>query len=290
MPSPAELTATSLSGVARTLLSLPLRAAAGAASSPGVAVTRMREAAQGIGEVVLAGLSPAPESPINVPIGPHRRVAHVSSQLTDFKEVKDALGGTVNDVVLAVVAGGLRTWLHLRGQRTEGLELKACVPVSTRGSSEGDAMGNRITQLVAPLPVSVADPVERLRQVREAMDGIKDSKQAVGAEVIAGAQDFAPPTILAQASRLNFSSRFYNVLVTNVPGPQFPLYVLGRRMRRMFPVAFLAGDRSLAIAAMSYDGGLEFGLIADYDALPDLDVLAGGIRASLTEYLALARG
>ena len=121
------------------------------------------------------------------------------------------------------------------------------------------------------------------------MDGIKDSKQAVGAEVIAGAQDFAPPTILAQASRLNFSGRFYNVLVTNVPGPQFPLYVLGRRMQRMFPVAFLAGDRALAIAAMSYDGGLEFGLIADYDAMPDLDVAADGIRASLAEYVALAR-
>jgi WS/DGAT/MGAT family acyltransferase len=225
-----------------------------------------------------------------VPIGPHRRVAHVPSRLQDFKTVKDALGGTVNDVILAVVAGGLRSWLHARGQRTEGLELRACVPVSTRATAETGALGNRITQIVAPLPVSIGDPVQRLRVVREAMEGIKDSRQALGAEVIAGAQDFAPPTILAQASRLNFSSRFYNVLVTNVPGPQFPLYVLGRRMRGMFPVAFLAGDRALAIAAMSYDGGVEFGLIADYDTLPDLDTVADGIRASLAEYVALAEG
>jgi len=122
------------------------------------------------------------------------------------------------------------------------------------------------------------------------MEGIKESKQALGAEVIAGAQDFAPPTLLAQASRLNFSTRFYNLLVTNVPGLQMPLYVLGRRIEAVFPVPFLAGDRALAVAVMSYDGGMGFGLLGDLDAMPDLVVVARGIEESLAELLALARG
>jgi len=121
------------------------------------------------------------------------------------------------------------------------------------------------------------------------MQGLKSSKQALGAKAIASAQDFAPPTILAQASRLNFSDRFYNLLVTNVPGPQFPLYVLGRKLDAMFPIAFLAGDRALAIAIMSYDGGMNFGLIGDFDALPDLDVIAEGIEGSLGELTAAAK-
>jgi WS/DGAT/MGAT family acyltransferase len=286
-PSGAQLAATSLTDATRRAVSVPLRLL-GAAARPAAALDTARHAAAGVGEVIAAGLSAAPPSPLNHAIGPHRRVAHVAVELADLKLVKNALGGTVNDVVLAVVAGALREWLHGRGESTEGLELKACVPVSTRATAERGALGNRITQVVAPLPVSVADPVERLRQVREAMDGIKESKQALGAEVIAGAQDFAPPTILAQASRLNFSGRFYNLLVTNIPGPQFPLYILGRELKSMFPVAFLAGERALAIAIMSYNGSLDFGLIADYDALPDLEVFEVGIEASLAEYVAAA--
>ena len=121
------------------------------------------------------------------------------------------------------------------------------------------------------------------------MDGLKDSKQALGAEVLAGMQALAPPTIFAQASRLNFSTRLFNLLVTNVPGPQFPLYVLGRRMQRIFPIPFLAGDRSLAIAIMSYDGGMNFGLLGDYDAMPDLDDVGVQLEASLSELLDAAR-
>jgi hypothetical protein len=142
--------------------------------------------------------------------------------------------------------------------------------------------------VVAPLPVYLGDPLERLRVVRESMRDVKESKLAMGAEVIAGMQDFAPPTLLAQASRLNFSSRFFNLLVTNIPGPQFPLYLLGHELRAVYPLAFLAGDRALAVAVMSYNGGVNFGLIADLDAMPDLDAVADGIRASLTEYLELA--
>ena len=132
-------------------------------------------------------------------------------------------------------------------------------------------MGNRLAAMRGPLPVYVEDPVARLRVVRAAMDGLKESKQAVGAEVLAGVQNFTPPTVLAQASRLNFSTRLFNLLVTNVPGPQFPLYVLGRELQDLFPVAFLPRNHALAVAIMSYNGSMDFGLLGDYDAMHDLE-------------------
>ncbi len=189
-----------------------------------------------------------------MPIGPHRRVRWVQASLDDFKEIKNALGGTVNDVVLAVVTGALRRWLRLRGVRTEGLELRALVPVSIRTEDEHHQLGNRIVVMRGPLPVYCDDPVSCLDRVREAMAGVKESKQALGAEVISGLEDFAPPTLLAQASRLNFSTRLFNVIVTNVPGPQFPLYLLGRELEELIPIAFLPENHALAIAIMSYNG------------------------------------
>jgi diacylglycerol O-acyltransferase len=270
----------------RALVGLPFDAAAravGAAAHPGEALAGTREALEGIGEVVWAGLNPAPETPLNVEIGPHRRFMWVRHELADFKRVKDAFGGTVNDVVLAVVAGALQKWLRSRGVRTEGLELRGLVPVSIRARDEHLKLGNRLAAMRAPLPVYVEDPVARLRVVRRAMDGLKESKQAVGAEVLAGMQALAPPTILAQASRLNFSTRLFNLLVTNVPGPQFPLYVLGRQLQDLFPVAFLPKRHALAVAIMSYDGGMDFGLLADYDAMPDIEQFAEMVDESLVE-------
>jgi WS/DGAT/MGAT family acyltransferase len=192
-------------------------------------------------------------------------------------------------VVLAVVAGAMRNWLRSRGVRTEGMELRALVPMSIRSEEEMDAGGNRIAAMRGPLPVYVEDPVERLRVVRESMAGVKDSKQALGAEVIAGLQDFAPPTLLAQASRLNFSTRLFNLIVTNVPGPQFPLYLLGRELQTLIPVAFLPQNHALAIAIMSYNGGVDFGLLADYDAMPDVKYVTQAIRDSLDELLEAAK-
>jgi diacylglycerol O-acyltransferase / wax synthase len=136
----------------------------------------------------------------------------------------------------------------------------------------------------------MADPLQRLRFVKREMDGLKESKQALGAEVIAGAQNFAPPTILAQASRLNFSTRLFNLIVTNVPGPQFPLYVLGRRMLEAYPVAFLPQRHALAIAIMSYDGQMNFGLLGDLDAMHDLDRFGERIAEELAALVTLARG
>ena len=288
VPSGTELVAGGALGAARAAAA-GIAGAVSLVRNPGATLRALSEASQGLGEVAWAGLNPAPETPLNVEIGPHRRYRVVRNQLTDFKEVKNALGGTVNDVVLTVVTGALRDWLHSRGVRTEGLELRALVPVSTRGSDQRGELGNRITVMRGPLPVYIADPIARLRAVRAAMDGLKESKQAVGAEVLTGVQSFAPPTILAQASRLNFSTRLFNLIVTNVPGPQLPLYVRGREMHDVFPVAFLPKGHGLAVAIMSYNGQMNFGLLGDYDALPDLDRIGDGIEASLAELLALAR-
>jgi diacylglycerol O-acyltransferase / wax synthase len=283
-PSEAELVAEGVKALVRTPIGLA-RQAAGALQRPGRTIEQVREAAEGVSEVAWAGLNPAPDVPLNVPIGPHRRVRWARSRLSDFKTIKNALGGTVNDVVLAVVAGALGRWLRSRGLRTEGTELRALVPVSIRAADERGTLGNRITAMRAPLPVYVDDPVERLRIVRNAMAGLKDSKQALGAEVIAGLQDFAPPTLLAQGSRLNFSTRLFNLIVTNVPGPQMPLYLLGREMQEIVPIAFLPENHALAIAIMSYNGELDFGLLGDYDAMPDLESVGRFLEDSLAELL-----
>ena len=287
-PNPVELLTAGVAGITKATLSVAARAL-GALARPERTLEQARVAVEGLGEIVWAGLNPAPPSPLNAPIGPHRRFAAVGCELRDFKTVKNVFGGTVNDVVLAVVAGSLRHWLQSRGVRTAGLELRALVPVSVRVADERNGTGNRLAVMRAPLPVYVEDPVQRLSVVRAAMDDLKESKQAVGAEVLTSMQQFAPPTILAQASRLNFSTRLFNLLVTNVPGPQFPLYVLGREMTSVFPIAFLPEDHALAIAIMSYNGQMNFGLLGDLDAMPDLDAFGQAIEASLAELVSLAR-
>ena len=288
-PGGAELVAVGVRGAAGGVAGL-LGRALGAATRPGEVVSRAMETAQALGEVGWTLANPAPATPLNVPIGPHRRFAVVRSELADYKLVKNALGGTVNDVVLSVVAAAMHRWLESRGMRTGGVELRACVPVSTRTRDESGTLGNRITIMVGRLPVGIEDPVVRLRVVRESMEGLKESRQALGADVIANVQNFAPPTILAQASRLGFSSRTYNLLVTNVPGPQFSVYLRGRRMLEAFPLAFLAADHALAIAVVSYDGHVAFGLLGDYDVMHDLDQVAEWIEDALDELVRLAGG
>ena len=286
-PSAAELVAAGLRDAARGVFGIAGRVLR-YAQHPERAVDDAREAVEGVGEFAWAGLNPAPPTPLNVEIGPHRRLGVTRQQLSDFKIVKNAFGGTVNDVVLTVVSGSLRKWMHTRGFRTEGVELRALVPVSIRTNEEHGEFGNRIAVMRGPLPIYIKDPVARLHSVKKSMDGLKESKQAVGAEVLAGVQQLAPPTVLAQASRINFSTRLFNLIVTNVPGPQFPLYVLGRRLQNLYPIAFLPQNHSLAIAIMSYDGEVNFGLLADYDAIPDVDEIAEGIAEALAELVQLA--
>jgi diacylglycerol O-acyltransferase len=281
-PSRASLAAKGVQGLLGTPLRLARRLEHGI-QHPEATLRQLAEAAEGVGEIGWAFANPAPKVPLNVDIGSHRRFVWVRSDLAHMKRVKDALGGTVNDVVLAVVAGGVRDWLHGRGIRTEGLELRAQVPVSIRAEDERGQLGNRLAVMRAPLPVYIADPVRRLHTVTRAMQGLKQSNQALGAEVITRFNDFAPPTLLAQAARINFSTRLFNLVVTNVPGPQMPLYVLGRELEDIFPVGFLPPHQALFVAIMSYNGGINFGLLADYDSIDDVEVIAEGIERSIAE-------
>ena len=279
-PSAAALLADALAERAQTPLELA-SAAVGAVVRPRDAAMAGLTAAGGLAAIAHAGIAGAPPSPLNQRIGPHRRFAWVDADLAVFKAVKNALGGTVNDVVLTAVAGALRRHYLAHGLQTEAVELKAMVPVSVRADSERGALGNKVTTMYAPLPIGLEDPLARYRAVHEAMRGLKESGQALGAEVITSLADFAPPTILAQATRLQAVQRFFNLTVTNVPGPQLTLYMLGRPLRRIYPLVPLAENCALGIAIMSYDGRIDFGLVADYDALPDLDALASGLEAEI---------
>ena len=287
-PSPASLAARGVEGAVKAPFGIARRVGR-VASSPSATLGSVQQAAEGIGEVAWEFANPAPEVPLNAPIGPHRRYVWVRGDLAELKRIKTALGGTVNDVVLTTVAGALRRWLRARGTRTEGLELRALVPVSIRAEDARGQLGNQIAAVRGPLPVYVEDPVARLRTVREAMDGVKASKKALGAEMITKLNDFAPPTLLAQASRINFSTRLFNLIVTNVPGPQIPLYVLGRELLDIFPVAFLPENHALAIAIMSYNGKIDFGLLGDYDAMEDVTFVAEGIEAEIKQLLEAAK-
>ncbi|MBV9472685.1 MAG: wax ester/triacylglycerol synthase family O-acyltransferase [Solirubrobacterales bacterium] len=287
LPSSAQLLADAMLERA-TVPGELVRGVRAALRGPRQLGARLGEGLVGVGAMAWAGLRAAPPSPFNVRIGPHRRFTWVKGELSEFKAVKDSLGGTVNDVVLAAVAGALGRYMRLHGHDTEELLLRAMVPVSVRADVERGALGNRVAAMWAPLPVGIIDPAERLSTIRREMEGIKDSGQAVGAQVLTELSGFAPPTIIAQAARLQARQRLFNLVVTNVPGPQFPLYVLGRQLEAPYPMVPLAENTALGIAIMSYNGQLNFGLNADYDALDDLERLADELRASIEELVAAA--
>jgi diacylglycerol O-acyltransferase / wax synthase len=281
-PSDAELLADALLERA----TVPGEAARGLRAltrAPRHAFARTGEWLVGIGAMAWAGLNPAPDTPLNVPIGPHRRYTWVDADLEQFKAIKRELGGTVNDVVLAAVTLALGRFLRRRGEETDGLVLRAMVPVSVRADAQRGALGNRVAAMWAPLPVGIQDARPVLGEISEAMRGLKESGQAVGAQALTSLADFAPPTIMSQAARLQSRQRFFNLVVTNVPRPQFPLYLLGRHLQAFYPVVPLAHRQALGIAIMSYDGRLGFGLLGDYDAMPDLEALAGDLEAAIAD-------
>jgi diacylglycerol O-acyltransferase len=289
MPTGPQLLADALLERA-TVPAEVIRGVRSALRGPRQLADRAGRALVGLGAMAWAGLQPAPRSPFNVRIGPHRRFTWVSRELDDFKQVKNALGGTVNDVVLAAVAGALGRYMRLHHEPTDGVVLRAMVPVSVRADAEHGALGNRVAAMWAPLPVGVTDPVRRLEEITEAMSQIKASGQAVGAQVLTELTGFLAPTILAQAARLQARQRLFNLVVTNVPGPQIPLYVLGRELEALYPMVPLAENTVIGIAVMSYNGAINFGLNADLDALPDLEVLADELRGSIEELTAAAGG
>jgi WS/DGAT/MGAT family acyltransferase len=279
-PTSAQLLADSLSDLAST----PAKAVRGlrdVVRSPSDALGSVRQSIGSIGTFVRGGAVPAPSSPLNVETGPHRRYTWVDADLPAFKRIKDVLGGTVNDAVVATVALGLGRWLRDEGHDTEGLVMRALIPVSVRAEAEFGALGNRVAAMFAPLPVGVEDPKACFEAVHDAMSGLKRSGQAVGAKTLTELAQFAPPTIMSQAARLQARQRFFNLVVTNVPGPQFPLYLLGRRLVGLYPVVPLARRQALGIAIFSYDGRLGFGLLADYDALPGVEELARHIEDAI---------
>ncbi len=288
LPTSSQLLADALLERATAPLELA-RELRAAARRPGELVAKAGDVAAGLSAITSAGVRPAPRSPLNVRIGPHRRVTWVQVTLAALKAVKDALGGTVNDVVLAAVAGALGAHLRAHGQPTKDLVLRAMVPVSVRDTAEHGTVGNRVAAIWVPLPVGIADPARRLEEIVAATAALKRSGQVLGARALTELATFAPPTILAQAARLQARQRMFNLVVTNVPGPQQPLYMLGRRLEAIYPMVPLAENTVLGVAAMSYNGTVAFGLVADYDALSDVEVLAAELRTAIDELVATAR-
>jgi WS/DGAT/MGAT family acyltransferase len=254
---------------------------------------RVTSAVGGILSAARIAARPAPGSPLNVSIGSQRRFATAWTDLDDYKKVRKQFDATINDVVLATVAGAIRGWLLSRGESvTPASVVRAMVPVSVRGDSESGQLGNRVSSYLVDLPVGEPNPVVRLSQVSYAMKAHKESGQSVGAEALVALSGFAPPTLHAMGARAasSFTRRLFNVVVTNVPGPQFPLYAAGARMLQMYPVVPLAAGQALSIGLTSYDGGVYFGLNADRDAMYDVNVLASLIEESLAELVEASSG
>jgi diacylglycerol O-acyltransferase len=292
---------TSVELLARTVLDLArspaeqLSTARGAGLVFTQAVMGSAQLAKGFAS--LAGLiRPTEASSLNGPIGPHRRWAWASATVDDVKTVRQALGGTFNDVVLAVITAGFRALLRSRGDSTDRV-LRTMVPVSVRGrDASGRAIGdqsfnNKVSAMFAELPVNLADPVEQLHVITEQMDGLKESSEAMAAEALTSLAGFAPPMLLGLGLRIasRVPQRNFNTVTTNVPGPQLPLYMLGRRMLKAYPYVPLWGRIRITVAIFSYDGQVNFGVTGDYDTARDISVLCRGIERGLKELLRAAQ-
>lgn len=280
-PAPGEL----LTRTVADQVAHPLRAV-------GQGLARLRRAPEEALEITrrtLAGLSslvsagPTPPGPFNVSVGPNRRFAMAEVGVDDAKAVKNALGGTVNDVVLATVAGALHRFLSGRRLKTSGSTLRALVPVSIRDRSQRMALGNRVSMFFVDLPVGRMGAATRLRRVTEATRELKYRHQAVAASALIALGTWAPPTLHALSARLVARQRVANLVVSNVPGPQVPLYLAGARQVATYPVMPLGPAMALSIAVTSLSGVMGFGLTADWEAVPDLEDLTGHVLESFDE-------
>src|SRR3954452_24415405 len=283
--SRASLLAESLIERATTPFEI-VRGARARLRGPRQVISRVAETAIGAGAMAWAALQPAPASPYNAElVGPDRRFTWLRASLDDLKAIKNELGGSVNDVVLATVALGLRRDLQRRGVDVDGLELKAFVPVSLRREDQrgSEELGNQVGGMIAPLPVGCDDAADCLRTISAAMSGLKESGQAVGAQALTELTGFAPPTIIHQAARLITRQRFINLVVTNVPGPQFPLHFAGREMLDIFPMVPLARNLTFGVAIVSYNGTMNFGLVGDFNAMDGLEDIASDFGYALME-------
>jgi len=266
-----------------------LRIGARAVASVGDTLAAAGKVAEGLAEVVGSSLRPASETVFNQPLGPHRRLDWVRFDLAEAKEVSRTLGGTLNDGVLCVVAGAVARFLQARGLRVGDLSLRVVVPVSLRSDGDRGAPGNRVSMVLVPLPIDEPNPRERFRRIVETTRAIKQTDRKQEGEILAEIADWAFSGFLARLARFGLQSRVANFVVTNVPGPQQPVYLLGARMLEAFPVVPLATNQGLGVALLSYDGGLGWGFNADWDLLPDLHEFVAAIEAEYAQLRSLAR-
>jgi diacylglycerol O-acyltransferase / wax synthase len=232
-----------------------------------------------------------PESVLDGPIGPLRRWGWARADLSEVKKVKNSLGGTVNDVVLAAIAGGFRTFLAARGEAVDGRTVRTMVPVSMRTPEEHGRLGNQVSAVFADLPVGLSDPAERLAAVTRQLSSAKSSGMAMGVDSMLNAADLVPGTLFALGAHVaaRLPQRAISTVTTNVPGPQVPMYLLGRRMTELFPYIPIGADIRITVGIASYAGHLTCGVTGDFDAVPDLQVLCDGIESATEELVALVR-
>ncbi len=246
-----------------------------------------RHTASGFVKGLRKSLSTASETPLNVPIGPHRRFDWTRFDMEAVKQVGKKQGGTVNDVVLATVSGAARNYLGDHGLNVEELDFRVFVPKSTRTQAQRGKLGNRVSMIVASLPVSLADPRDRFEAVIDETHRIKGSGEAEGAEFLENIGEWTSPKLISGMSRMAASRRSYNMVVTNVPGPPTPVYMNGGRLLETYPLVPLFENQALGVALFSYDGGLHWGFNACWDAMPDLHEFVDEIDREFKALLAL---
>ncbi len=278
-PSNTEMVAHALQDRTREAIDIA-RGTFRAITNPRRTISEARSLVRGTTELARTIMRPAPALRLNKEIGARRRYSVGRGSLEDVKALRKSLGVSVNDTILAAVAGGLRDWFDYRGVRPRNV--RVMVPVSVR-TDDDESFGNRVAMIVVPLPVTKSDPLRRLELIHNAMNEAKTSGQIEAGDAIVRMSAALPAPAVAAVSQLQARFRAFNLLVTNIPGPQFPLYLLGRRLLELYPQAPLAANQALAIGALSYDGKIGFGLLADHDLVPDVDVLSSGIERSLEE-------
>ena len=256
---------------------------------PGQARAALEAGRAAVETLVRDELDPAPSSSINRPIGAHRRLAIERFDLAELKAIEAHHGGTINDVVLAATAAGLRDLLLARGEEPPEQGLRAMVPVNIRAAGEHDGLGNKVSSLFVRLPVAEADPAVRYRRLTAETEERKSGHEALGSQTVVEALGLAPPAVHSFLARSAFAARLFNLTITNIPGPQASLYAHGARLREIWPLVPIAADHAIGLAVISYDGRMFFCLNVDRDSTGDVDLIAAGIRREIEALSAAAR-
>jgi WS/DGAT/MGAT family acyltransferase len=288
-PRPGRLVAEACGRHARAPLALA-RSVRSAARHPRSSLASATRTARGLADSLLPALRPTSRTPLNPgAIGPERRLDWIRFDLERVEQVRQGLGGKLNDVALAVVAGALRRYLAGRGAPIDRLELRAAVPVSTRGEGERSGLGNRVSAVLVPLPVREEEARERLRQVIRSTERVKRSQPVAWGRALGRIGDWTPPSLIGRALRAAARLRVFNLVVTNIPGPCQPLFLLEAPLLECYPLVPLFPNQGLGIALASYAGSLFFGLNAEGDAMPDLAGFVGSLATELDELCKAAR-